>query len=1488
MEILNSSLNFLIKKFNNHLDSMRKDSILQNYYYSKLPKAEVGQQTGDPNKPYDAKTNPEGYFYTSSGIKVHSKTKEEKEKDTQTVNNIKQVANNLKKNPNYFKSKKPGVINKPSVEVPVTNQQRILNSFNQGNVSGAMTGQELFYDNQLNKYGKTKEDIANLQNWTAKNLGWIGLVPTVAGAAFALPEIAGAASATGIPAAIGAGLEAPLFGTLGAGYGTGAITTGNLLNAGFAYKGAKNIPNVVKSWQDVINDPTWGKVGSAIGETALTTLDMLPFVHGASKSIPSVMEDINQATRWFNKPKNSTSLVDFLNYRPLNTRDLTGPRLEPLPVIPREPIPTLPIIPRKPLPTTASNQLPPPPSFITIPNSPSLGSSSGIIGSSIGPRPTNIPASFNTLDELNAWYDATFPRMSNQAQNITNDALNTLHNSSLDNLRQQVLAGTMTEQEAVNKMHQALRTHTNDFATWNTRPIRNSVNIWSNTYNSGTNAMGIPVNKSGFTAEEVAQQIQNKEDILKLSDDEFKKTILKPTGDVAPYTDALDISNEMSFNSNLGKMQATGTQPMSEDDYVTEFNSRLDLLNDIIARKNTTGVDYSVTGLDKRGVLNFTGPTGNQRWSVNINPGQWRGEVQDIPNSDYYRSIPGLDMSSSSSSVFGDYTPRRGSGAYESINEYLKALDLGRVKPGFNSQSSSSKPLWENAIKKGNAFGFYSNPHTIHGAMKVSVPLVGAGTIGAGLINSTLKQDTPQQKYGGTSGSILEKYYTSKLNKAEEGVEVGPGPRVPLKPGTLLAATKKALKNDEAFVAQQAAISQTPPIEEVPVEKPVPVKDYNGISVVDFLSLKGYPTDKEFRKHLAEEYQIENYDFSAKKNLELLAKLKEDDEILKEIDPDYVPIPVEKLYKKEVKAPVNKSLPKKKTINPDAFNARLNLAMMDFRTPAGSRPNLGFLNNRMSWRPAPSAPAVQQPVVQQQVVQQPVAQQQGLNPAVLNMMLSTQPSANQTPFVQIPNNPFGSITGGSGVSQQTMVTPPAPGIDNGFRAPYQQTQQSFNYPIFTGNQQASAPQQPVVPIEQPVMGSFVMPNYQMPMNVSESTATPDARRQAMLTNAYENNIPITTTPPSLFDKVVGIGNIIDLGTSYIDRKLKLLKGDDEKTITKINLKQPKLEYEGEGEIKNAFEPITLGSVISDENDIKHRGKGFYHTSEMIDLDKFKFGFHNRKGMGSTTDPKTGVTKTEGLVIPVFDKEYEGEAYKDNEGKNSIRKYSDSEIKDDKLYGGVDDQGKFHLDFGKNLKGKNLHLADFRYEDVIGFAKDSIGNYILGDETSNKLIAKVPHLITVDGKEKPLNVLVPKNGKNQHLTYGETTGGRFILTTPDMKHKFLVSGSLQNLNDSLEEFKKRYNLSAVRVVILDNGTFSRGLRKTDKKIKKNDWKKYDEANDQGGAGFYYYENGGDVSELSEYYSNKLRDGGSIKNGTEMTVSTEQLENLKRQGYKIQML
>lgn len=83
--------------------------------------------------------------------------------------------------------------------------------------------------------------------------------------------------------------------------GVPGLTAGNLLNAGFAYQGAKNLPNVASAWKDVSNKPTWGGLGNAVSETALTGLDMLPFAGSAFKGLPSVIGDVKQAGSWLNK-----------------------------------------------------------------------------------------------------------------------------------------------------------------------------------------------------------------------------------------------------------------------------------------------------------------------------------------------------------------------------------------------------------------------------------------------------------------------------------------------------------------------------------------------------------------------------------------------------------------------------------------------------------------------------------------------------------------------------------------------------------------------------------------------------------------------------------------------------------------------------------------------------------------------------------------------------------------------------------------------------------------------------------------------------------------------------------------------------------------------------------------------------------------------------------------------------------------------------------
>ena len=319
------------------------------------------------------------------------------------------------------------------------------------------------------------------------------------------------------------------------------------------------------------------------------------------------------------------------------------------------------------------------------------------------------------------------------------------------------------------------------------------------------------INRSGLTKDELLAKAagKDKDVVSKMSEQDFQETVLKPTGEITSYQQD-DLLNKFTGENEIFNMSA--------DEYAEAFNSRLDLLNDIIRRNNKSGIDYTVDKLSPGGKLYFNTPKqfvqnpnkltekgaeklaifyknpeefltnnaglsklddgywhfsddvdlgayaskddaisafkqrldkemgpqeifGKTNWNVDISPGQWRGTVEDVANANYYKRIPGLNITGSSDGVFADRIARRGSGAYNSINEYLKTLDLGRVKPGFNSQSNSSRPLWENAIKKGNAFGYYNNPGTVYGSMKSVLPYVIPGALGAGALS--------QKKYGG-------------------------------------------------------------------------------------------------------------------------------------------------------------------------------------------------------------------------------------------------------------------------------------------------------------------------------------------------------------------------------------------------------------------------------------------------------------------------------------------------------------------------------------------------------------------------------------------------------------------------------------------------------------------------------------------------------------------------------------------------------------------
>jgi hypothetical protein len=128
----------------------------------------------------------------------------------------------------------------------------------------------------------------------------------------------------------------------------------------------------------------------------------------------------------------------------------------------------------------------------------------------------------------------------------------------------------------------------------------------------------IPRNKSGLTQNEILERVSSKDKdaVSKLSLAEFQNTVLKPNGEIAIYN--TDEANSLLKNNEQ-------IYPLDLDQYVSQFNSKLDVYNDIISKRNKSGIEYNALGLAGDGKLFFNtpkqlvqGPTMSESLQANI------------------------------------------------------------------------------------------------------------------------------------------------------------------------------------------------------------------------------------------------------------------------------------------------------------------------------------------------------------------------------------------------------------------------------------------------------------------------------------------------------------------------------------------------------------------------------------------------------------------------------------------------------------------------------------------------------------------------------------------------------------------------------------------------------------------------------------------------------------------------------------------------------
>jgi hypothetical protein len=221
------------------------------------------------------------------------------------------------------------------------------------------------------------------------------------------------------------------------------------------------------------------------------------------------------------------------------------------------------------------------------------------------------------------------------------------------------------------------------------------------------------INASGFTMPQIQDRLQPQ--FQGMNPELFENTVFSPSGKLYP-------TPQYSLGNMYNPSPVGYTMPFG--DYRNEFNSRLDVLNDIIEKGNTSGIPYESLGLTEQGYLKFKSPQGISSWGVRTQPGSFTNEnLEEVIDPVYWRGIPGLEMSDTSQGVFGqgfniDGNIPRGTGSYRSINDYMKKLNLGRVKSGFNAQTPEGMAAWEKFIKNNEAMGYFETPDRIFGIMK--------------------------------------------------------------------------------------------------------------------------------------------------------------------------------------------------------------------------------------------------------------------------------------------------------------------------------------------------------------------------------------------------------------------------------------------------------------------------------------------------------------------------------------------------------------------------------------------------------------------------------------------------------------------------------------------------------------------------------------------------------------------------------------------------
>jgi hypothetical protein len=591
--------------------------------------------------------------------------------------------------------------------------------------------------------------------------------------------------------------------------------------------------------------------------------------------------------------------------------------------------------------------------------------------------------------------------------------------------------------------------------------------------------------------------------------------------------------------------------------------------------------------------------------------------------------------------------------------------------------------------------------------------------------------------------------------------------------------------------------------------------EYKGPSIVDYLATKGYSGKKAFRKELADKYGIEGYDFSAAKNTQLLNKLRESDELLRQYDQTMAPVPVERMMEMEQQARAARQAAAQRPAPVYNYSPEFqNMRIPQTKINTSLQPKVIY-DGKFSLKP-------------QMVIPMPF----GFNKTTLAPEVPTSeitdPITPARPRVTIPQfNPFvrpavkpelGPFISNKYYDEQEVVDPVSEQEAPEFLFNSEKLFNSFNRP-------KQKPLLPVVPANKPVVKTQ---KYTTEVETEELPWYQEAANAVTNTlKGFYNDFAESVEKSPLDFKQMSLGTAMSpqgaqaMTRDFTTRGLSLFSPDmAEKYNNWLNRQQA---------IKNMDKDPVSKIVVPDfdyapmyiTGDTIPDSQRQYHLPESMDLNALKFGSRNR---GDLTPIDTEAASITAFHPFVDSKSYFTET--PNDPANST-------------YLGITPDGQIQVGGRKDFENKDVKISRVFSNKVVDFVKDqsgSIKKVPAGAKVNKNAFSPAVTVIDDSGKqvEGKLNLVVPQ-GNNADEAFGVATGGRFIFKTPDGQTR-LVSGSLKNIEEEFKRIKGKNPY--VTVVSLDNGSYSRGLRTKDQKLTAQDLRSYDNLNHGGGGNFAY--------------------------------------------------